>query len=86
MSVIFYEDGIDRNRFKDLEGTTNIQVGTYVVQIWHDSFKEVIDSSQLLIDRAEGTIFQITSIRSVWKDIRKRKWHRDITIEIMEDV
>lgn len=83
LSCIFYSDSMDFE--KNLDGTTNIITGSFTVDIWHDTMKETMQSSKLLINKAEGTKYQIQNIRPVREDGYKRKWHRVIQIRIMED-
>lgn len=84
LSVIFYESSTDT--VKQLDGTTNYLVGNYLVQIWDETSKKVLEGSKKLFLRAEGTEYQIQSMRSARMDRTKKKWHRDIVIRIMEDV
>lgn len=83
LSCVFSEESADRE--SDLAGETNVITYTYNVEIWHDSYEEVLRSSQILINAVEGTDLQIQSMRPVREDGYKRKWHRVITIRIMED-
>lgn len=71
---------------KELDGTTNLAIGRFMVQVWHDSMLEVRDSASDLLRVAEGTKFQIQNSRPVRVDGNKRKWHKDLEIVIMEDV
>lgn len=82
-SVVFYEDGTDVDR--NLDGTANLLIGTYVVQIWHDSLLEAKEKSDILFQAMEGTKFQILSMTPIRVDGNKRKWHQQIVVQIMED-
>lgn len=83
ISCIFYSEGSDYD--KQLDGTTNIVSSTFIVDIWNDSMKETMESSKLLIDRMEGTEYQVVNMRPVREDGYKRKWHRVIQVRLMED-
>lgn len=83
LSIYYYCDNVDFD--KELDGTTNLKIGTFTVEIWHDSLIEVLESSDILINAAEGTDFQIQNLRPTREDGYKRKWHRVIQIRIMED-
>lgn len=84
LSVIYYQG--DESYTKELDGTTHMRTGNYVVQIWHDSLAEVIQAYDVLFDAMEGTEYQILSSRPVRVDGNKRKWHKEITLVIMEDL
>lgn len=83
LSVIFYEN--QTSEIKDLEGTTYMEQGSFVVQIWHDDLEQVEVQRKRLQAATQGTEFQIQSMRPVRVDGNKRKWHRDFEIQIMED-
>ena len=83
VSCIYYMEGSDYD--KNLDGTTNMVIGTFTVDIWNDSMKATIESSKLLINKAEGTKFQVQSVSKVREDGYKRKWHRVIQIRVLED-
>ena len=83
LSCVFYSDGMDYD--KQLDGTTNLVIGNFTVDIWNDSMKTAMESSKLLIDKVEGTKYQVQNVRPVREDGYKRKWHRVIQLRIMED-
>ena len=82
-TAVFYEVGTDIDR--NLDGTANLLIGNYVVQIWHDSLLEVKEKTNILSKAMDGTKFQILSITPVRVDGNKRKWHQQIVVQIMED-
>ena len=84
LGVVYYDTGIDAQ--KELDGTTNLLVGNFIFEIWHDTYAQVLEASNTLFTAAEGTKFQIQNMRSVRINGSKKKWHREISIIIMEDV
>lgn len=83
LSVVFSES--QTSTIRDLEGTTYMQTGTFVVQIWDDNLEKVEIQKRRLQEAMEGTEFQIQNMRPVRTDGNRRKWHRDIEIQVMED-
>lgn len=71
---------------KNLDGTTNLLIVEYRIQIWHDTLKQVKESTSILFRAMEGTQYQIQSIQPIRVDGNKRKWHQEITVIVMEDV
>lgn len=83
LSCIFYLDSQEAD--KQLDGTTNLVTTTFYADIWNDSMVETINSSKILIDKTEGTKYQVVNVRPVREDGYKRKWHRVIQFRVMED-
>lgn len=83
-SCDYYE--VDMAMDKNLDGTTNLIIHNYIVDIWNDSLLQVKESSEVLFKAMEGTEFQIQSIRPIRVDGNKRKWYQEVSVRLMEDV
>lgn len=83
LSCIFYETSTDTE--KNLEGTTFLVIYNYTVEIWEDSIEAVERECKKLFTAAEETKFQVQSFSIIWQDQIKRKWHREIEFQIMEE-
>lgn len=83
-SCNFYEGGRDTD--KNLDGTTNLIIATFYIDVWHNSMLEVSQVSDTLFNSMEGTKYQIMNITPIHTDGNKRKWYREFTVQVMEDV
>lgn len=96
--ALFYSDKITSPGFscvyeqsnivtdKNLDGTTNLLIVEYQIQVWNDTLKQVKEDTNILFRAMEGTKYQIESIQPVRVDGNKRKWHQEITVTVMEDI
>lgn len=83
-SCNFYEGG--RSPIKNLDGTTNLLEVTLYIDVWHNSMREVGIESEKLFQAMEGTKYSITDITPIHTDGNKRKWYREFTVQVLEDV